>query len=466
MQSIEKLAIFSRLLTISIGFCANILIPNHNSDDAFKSPVNPEALTKSTDEFVTYVFGGFRQWDAEHFLHIAEHGYVYDISLAFYPLYPLIIRFITNFLLTVISLEIWLSFRSLSLVISLILNIFFFAKASKYLYLLSVRIFKKHTIANLIVFLFCFNPASIFFSAPYTESLFALLSFWTMYNCLTFCDNNNNDNIRSIAISLSLSILCRSNGIVNVGFVLFYGFKNVFCRIYSNNYSQQFIVLSFLKIIFLLSIAGFVFVGIQFYQINLFCTTDNNSLETLPDYLINYSNMNNYMIMGNFTAEIPKWCFNQFPFPYTFVQNHYWNVGFLNYYEFKQIPQFFLAAPILYLFGKELSIYYRNNWPNSWKLQFLYLSDEKLFVYMIHVTFLAIVCILFVHIQVSTRLLASASPCLYWFSAKYLIKEFHNCNSNWKNIVSLIKYRNLIVIWYCLYFFIGIFSFCNGLPWT
>lgn len=462
LQSIEKLAIFSRLLTISIGFCANLLLPNHVSDDAFKSPTNPHDSTKPGDNLIAFLFGGFRQWDSEHYLHIAEYGYIYDISLAFYPLYPLTIRYVTNFLLTVLPLDMWLSFKSASLVIALIVNIFCFAKAAKYLHRLSVEIFGKHTIANLIVFLFCFNPATIFFTAPYTESLFAWMSFWTMYNCVALCDNN--DKILSIAISLSLSILCRSNGIINCGFVIFYGYKNIIYKIYHNNYTNLYLIISLLKITFLLSVAGFVFSSIQLYQFNLFCTNHNDL--SIPNYLVSHSIANNYLIMGNFSHQIPKWCHNQYPFPYSFVQNHYWNVGFLKYYELKQFPQFLLAAPILYMCGKELWIYYRKNWNALIKLEFLYSTEEKIFVYMIHVTFLAIVCILFVHIQVSTRLLASASPCLYWFSAKHLIKHLNNSNSYWKNVVELIKNRNVIVLWYCLYFFVGIFSFCNGLPWT
>ena len=53
----------------------------------------------------------------------------------------------------------------------------------------------------------------------------------------------------------------------------------------------------------------------------------------------------------------PNWCKfvddakngrGRFSF-YAFVQRRHWNVGFLRYYELKQVPNFLLAGPILFL---------------------------------------------------------------------------------------------------------------------
>ena len=55
------------------------------------------------------------------------------------------------------------------------------------------------------------------------------------------------------------------------------------------------------------------------------------------------------------------------PMPYGYIQDKYWNVGFLRYFELRQIPNFIIAAPVIYLvlshslrfirFGNDLSNY-------------------------------------------------------------------------------------------------------------
>ncbi|CAG7828159.1 unnamed protein product, partial [Allacma fusca] len=55
-----------------------------------------------------------------------------------------------------------------------------------------------------------------------------------------------------------------------------------------------------------------------------------------------------------FPAKVPEFC-NGFgsQLPYQYIQSNNWNVGFLRYFEIKQLPNFVLAAPVLYTLGQQ-----------------------------------------------------------------------------------------------------------------
>ena len=64
----------------------NNAIPDHepSKNDVYL----PEKRSPEHHPMVQFLLGGFGNWDSEYFIMIAEHGYLYEQSLAFFPLLP------------------------------------------------------------------------------------------------------------------------------------------------------------------------------------------------------------------------------------------------------------------------------------------------------------------------------------------------------------------------------------------
>jgi Mannosyltransferase (PIG-V) len=112
---------------------------------------------------------GTNRWDAPWFEKIAEHGYRSDDeSAAFFPGYPIVVGFVDRLLpIGVVGAALLVS------------NSAFFASLLV-LYALTSSEFSEAIARRTVILLACF-PASFFFLAPYSESLFllgTLLAFW------------------------------------------------------------------------------------------------------------------------------------------------------------------------------------------------------------------------------------------------------------------------------------------------
>jgi GPI mannosyltransferase 2 len=466
--NITKLAIFSRLFVIFLQCISNHLIEDHSAEDVFNAPVDPLITKKKCDTIVEFLLGGFRRWDAEYFLHISEHGYTYENTLAFFPLYPLCIKVLRYIIVNIVS---FLTIRALSLLIGIFLNVIFFAKASNALYELARKVLRDQRKAEIVVVLFCFNPASIFFSAPYSESLYSWLSFSLMVQCF--------DDVGSvlIVVPLSLSILCRSNGILNIGYVVYYGFKKMF-----KQKTVLTFVTIFLKLFSILIIIAFHFGLMQVYNYYLYCFKKNFNF---PDYIKNFAIQNDLVLAGNRSNEsVSPWCLNNLPISYSYIQEHYWNIGYMRYYNLKQVPNFLLAAPVLFIIVVNTFKYFIRNQAYCMRLGIFNLnprivkttsiSDQNQFVFIVHAFALTVFSILFIHVQVATRLLASSNPMLYFFCANYFVPKYgrpHNNKVEEKPInilnINQLSWSQKTIIYYFLgYYFLGTILFSNFLPWT
>ncbi|XP_074113570.1 phosphatidylinositol glycan anchor biosynthesis class V [Cotesia typhae] len=484
-------SIVSRLVLILLQLIFNLLCPDHNAD-AFTSPINPNDSVTIYDKLITILFGGLTRWDAQYFIHIARYGYTYENTLAFFPLYPISVRYVARLLKKMLFV---FNDNSVILIAGVIINLFCFIKSSIIFYDLSKKVLGNTIIAYKASILYCINPASIFFTSTYSESMFAYLTFYSMIAAV----NNN----RFVCLPIGLSGIVRSNGIVNIGYPLYYWIQDLFhtslpkvISEYRKPSMQSGLLIELLNFFssllwifntILLSLVPFVL--LQIYNYIVFCTERVNATQVVPAHVINYGMINNLIMPGKNKS---PWCTKTIPIAYMYVQEKYWSVGLFKYYEIKQIPNFCLAIPILYIMLRCIIEYFRENKQQLYKLKFFYINNYEsitrkkryplqMFPFIIHGLFLTIFCILFVHIQVSTRLLGSASPLLYWFCANLMShrirnsdKDFYenstNAFSRWKIFfMSQKRYSKrdkLILIYFLGYTTIGTFMYSNFLPWT
>jgi GPI mannosyltransferase 2 len=381
---------------------------------------NPPELSLDDNSLLNILFGGLRRWDAIHFIHISNYGYIYEHSAAFFPFFPLIVHFTT----IAIGLEIK---TSNLLMVALGINFVVFNLAALVLFKLTKKVFgnDKQDYCFYCVLFFCLNPANIFFTAPYSESLYTLLTFTGLF--YLFDDNSSSSSLIRSVFFFSLSTLTRSNGSINFGFILFFQVKSYLIKTKSRldnfksflsliiNLLSSFnglILLIKLVISFICIISSFVLY--QLYIYSQFCYSNQNEI---PVELVNYGKEEDYRLTSEGSSE---WCNKTLPFSYTFVQGKYWQVGFMSYWKLKQIPNFALAFPILITSARAIYIYLRvitksenqllkkcfgfvkekdekvqNNDQQHWEL------NELIFPFSIHLIFLLISSLFFMHVQVS-----------------------------------------------------------------
>ena len=115
--------------------------------------------------------------DARHYLDLAQYGYGSGeafheqyLMIVFFPLFPWLLRLLNLFG--------WFDYRVLALVVQLPL----FCAAGTGLFTLVCRQYDRRTAWRALVLLIV-SPASVFFFAPMTESLFLALTVWYVW-CL------------------------------------------------------------------------------------------------------------------------------------------------------------------------------------------------------------------------------------------------------------------------------------------
>ncbi|XP_066429064.1 GPI mannosyltransferase 2 [Eleutherodactylus coqui] len=463
LQEVIYFSLWCRGLTLLMQVAFNLLIPDHSAD-AF-SPPRLEPST-SADHIVELLFGGLGRWDAEHFLFVAEHGYVYEHNMAFFPLFPLIIGGLARGPL--LPLAGLLRLHSRLLISSAFLNCICSTLAAVSLYLLGCVTLQSRRSAFLAALLFCMSPISIFMTTGYSESLYALTTFtglWQLQKCRILCGS----------VFFSLASAARSNGVVNAGFLLYLAMKAVVHR--KGNCGQL-----------MKTVYGILLVILPFALFQGFCYVrsclQSYGTDQIPQELVELAVKKGYRVHKEL---IPAWCSFSFPLAYSHIQSEYWDVGLLRYFKLQQLPNFLLALPVLILSIATITEYASSNLELCRTLG-LYKVHSKhtngfygpqVFVYVAHLAALTVFGFLCMHVQVLTRLLFSSSPVLFWFCSHVLhknepwiwgVKKVKTTSNPAIQLLlawtSLQQGTKMILAYFLGYWVIGTALHVNFLPWT
>jgi len=508
---VRTFALHTRLFIFILQFVCNLLIPDHDAG-VFTWVTDPTNKQTVADRIISFLLDGLIRWDGQHFLHIATHGYTYEQNLAFFPMFPLLVRCVASVLFWMQDDYGIISFVSAVKVSAVVLNLGFFLLATNAIYDLSRKVLKDEYLAYKAGLLFSMNPASIFFTAAYSESLNSFLTFAAL--------NRMSKSLSAkTCILVALASATRANSILNAGFIMYNSVKIVatetilYVRLKKVLKEKAELSSTIANIVGdaiipgLFNIIGAVapFAFFQWFSFTHFCRVTKKGPD-IPDYLEGYARSNLLKLVGD---EPSSWCNNDPPISYSYIQQVYWGNGLFAYWELKQLPNFALAVPVLAIV---LVSAYNFMWFHWDYVKRLGLVDNNMlgiprrpilavrhyrvlprecFVYVVHAASLAIFALFFMNIQVATRLIFSASPLVPWLTAmlttRYdkppvplseddsldtLLKV--ECRSNLESKTDTILFQEKIdtelgrwlIMYFLGYFLIGTILFANNLPWT
>ena len=405
----------SRLLVFFLQLVFNILFPDHVSTDAFVTDVSIN--NTGLDLVVDSLFSGLNHWDAQYFIHITRYGYDTEEKLAFFPGLPLVLR-VPAHVIRILSADL-LSTYSAIIVTGFLFNFIFFLLATVMLFELTHILFKESKFAEESVMWFAFNPASIFFSATYSESLFSFLTFTGLLLL-------ENERIIFANVFFAASLMTRSNGLLNTGFTLYLILKVMLDSRRSGFSKLLFLVINLWSV---------------FLPISLFCYYQKVIIPTHSCPGMSFCDENTQSI----------WLL-----PYFAIQKKYWSQGFLRFWQLKQSLNFMMGTPIIavclwsagtyFLRIKDLLLNAK-----AYIKEHRFWTHPRLVPYAVHISFLSLTALFFMHVQVAVRLLSSSSPWIYWLAA---------CLPTYSLSHKVIK--NLFMT----YFLLGIALFSNNMPFT
>ncbi|KAM3567913.1 hypothetical protein VYU27_009949, partial [Nannochloropsis oceanica] len=337
---VRALGIRAIMLLYAVGM--DVLLPDHDATGVYTFHPPPSHP-------LPFFLSPFTKWDSAHFLSIAQDNYQSLPSHAFFPLYPFLLRHLA------------LPPALPPVLVAVVVNVLCSTIAALALYELTLLVEREgreggggerrrrvrkeggreRGRAWWTAILFLVNPASIFFVTAYSEATYAALSFSGLY-LVTLASFPTASPYRTrllpfLAGSLLLALAgaTRSNGLLLVLPLLLLSpvLPPVLLHLLPplpNSDKARPALPPFLLLLLdlILRAAACVcvilpYLAWQYHGYRTFCLSKEGGREGGRE----------------------GWCDARIPNMYNHIQETYWNVAFLNYWCWKQVPNFLLAAP-------------------------------------------------------------------------------------------------------------------------
>ena len=480
---------------LSIALNPSIRHPKLNHEQFSSTPIFFTTIENTTCDSITEA--------TNHMFDDSEQAH------AFMPFLPMSVRFVANRILirTVPLRFLPPTYEGTCVLSGLLLNIVAFSIASLLLHELTRTMLLKQQanksdgyvlsdyIARQTAIIFCCNPANVFFTTAYSEATFAA---WTFAGYLL----DEQGKTFYAVLPWMMASYTRSNGSLVCVYLLLKGLGKAIGALstpmgHTNSCASS-------------KLYPF-WHGMATMTLHIICAC----FVAIP---LVYHDWTGYNIHCDVNNDIrPEWCIiqdsktNKRPMfsLYGYVQRKHWNVGFLRYFSWKQLPNFMLATPILCIGVMATLSWIRLSWkrfisksnkqheepqynkPYATNQLMIFITWvifalnecgvcrksfepglEELLVgagLLAHYAVFAGFCILgatVAHVQISTRLICSSCPAFYWYVVFVLQKAKKTQQERTHSpgydicVSAAIKY-------YMLAFnIVGPFMYVTWLPWT
>ena len=374
----------------------------------------------------------FVKWDAAHLLNIATRGYTKDMESVFLPLYPTVLWYVSH------AFNRYLLFGDSiinAVVISALgVNLLLYPLSSVLLWKLmgSWGVSSNLKIIAVTVQI-SLNPANAFFVSCYSETMFSVLTWLSMY-LLSEARISSWATKLEVIVATILASLTRSNGFVNACLGL-----NALLRIKGS--SPQTVLAALLEVIMIGLSASVPLITIDMINDLRYCNqgflglTHSESCATFSSE----SSLHSLNLSSDVQKYVDRASSSQSSY-YSYVQKKYWGVDLFASYRWIQIPNIIIAMPAIAIAGYVLFI------SRSCRHRF---KVEKL-----HLALHLFLGVTLAHIQITTRLLMCACPLMYLGIAEIL-------GGNSSEAL-----KTITVAYLALYSVAGVGLHVNWYPWT